>query len=182
LANNGVHALDLVCWGLGVSHPVHVTYNGGRYHFDDDQETPDTGMATFDFGACGASWDQSSCLPRREENLPFVAFYGEGGCVTNRGAGYQVHDLQGKEIEARTGPGDDRGHFLNFVNAIREGTPLHADIAEGQKAARLCHLGNIAYRTGHTLKVDSNTGTIQQDEDALRLAGRAYREGWTPRV
>jgi len=182
LANNGVHALDLVCWGLGVNHPTRVVYNGGRYHFEDDQETPDTGAATYDFGPCGASWDQSSCLPRREENLPFVAFYGDGGCVTNRGGGYQVHDLQGKQTESGSGPAGDREHFENFVDAIRKGTPLRAEIGEGQKAARLCHLGNIAYRTGRTLQVDPDTGRIRDEAAAAQLIGREYRPGWTPRV
>jgi len=182
LANNGVHALDLVVWGLGVNHPTRVTYNGGRYHFDDDQESPDTGVATFDFGSCGAAWDHSSCLPRREENLPFVAFYGDGGTVTNRGNGYQVHDLQGKQIETGTGTGGDREHFENFVDAIRTGTPLYADIGEGQKAARLCHLGNIAYRTDGALTVDPKTGEIRDGGAVAELIGREYREGWTPRV
>ena len=53
MANNGVHSLDLVRWGLGADLPSKATYSGGRYHHDDDQETPDTGEAVLDFGNCG---------------------------------------------------------------------------------------------------------------------------------
>jgi predicted dehydrogenase len=182
LANNGVHALDLVTWGLKVQHPRRVVFNGGRYHFDDDQETPDTGGAVFDFGSCGASWDDSSCAARNQEALPFVAFYGEGGCLEQDGNGYKIYDEKGKETASGTGPGGDRGHFENFIAAIREGTALQAEIEEGQKAARLCHLGNIAYRTGHTLEVDTATGHVQGDAKAGQLWGREYRAGWKPRV
>jgi predicted dehydrogenase len=183
LANNGVHALDLVRWGLGVDYPRRVTFNGGRYHFQDDQETPDTGVAVFDFGSVGAMWDNSSCLPRSNENLPMIAFYGEGGSLTYGGGGsYKIFDLKGKEIGQGTGPGGDKGHIENFLDCIRTGQRPRADIAEGQKAALLCHLGNIAYRLGHTLNVNPATGKIVDDAQAQALWGREYRPGWEPRV
>ncbi|MCX7872649.1 MAG: Gfo/Idh/MocA family oxidoreductase, partial [Verrucomicrobiae bacterium] len=79
LGNNGVHSIDIARWGLGVDLPLKIAYSGGRYHFKDDQETPDTGVATFDFGNKFITWEHSSCHPRHAERLPFVAFYGTKG-------------------------------------------------------------------------------------------------------
>ncbi|HZO85031.1 MAG TPA: Gfo/Idh/MocA family oxidoreductase, partial [Verrucomicrobiae bacterium] len=182
LSNNGIHALDVARWGLGVERPQRVTFNGGRYHFDDDQETPDTGTAVFDFGGSGISWDCSSCIPRTHEKIPFVAFYGEGGVLANEKNGYAIYDLKGKEIERKDGPGGDKEHIQNFLDCIRSGNRPNSEIEEGQKSTLLCHLGNIAYRTGHTLHIDQRTGKIIDDRDAQKLWGREYRKGWEPKV
>lgn len=183
LANNGVHALDLVRWGLGVGLPHRVSYLGGRYHFDDDQETPDTAVATFDFGTSGAAWDGSSCVPRGQEDLPFVAFYGPGGSVVNRGSGFTVYDEKGQVVATQTGEGGDRLHFENFLEAIRGDAALHAEIGEGQQAARLCHLGNLAYRTGgRTLEWPGGNVTRPSEPELLRLWGREYAPGWEARI
>lgn len=182
LANNGPHALDLARWGLGVTYPRRVTYNGGRYYHRDDQETPDTGIATFDFGGCDASFDHSSCNPRANLKVPWVSFLGERGVLTQEGSGYKVYDLKGKEIGSGTGPGGDVPHIANFASAIREGTPLNQEIGEGQKSVLLCHLGNIAYRLRRELAIDPETGRIRNDAEALRLWGRDYRAGWEPKV
>jgi predicted dehydrogenase len=181
LANNGVHALDLARWGLGVAYPNRVTFNGGRYHFFDDQETPDTGAAVYDFGDRGACWDDSSCLPRTNENLPFVAFYGEGGSLTINGNGYRVYDLKGKQVGSGTGPAGDKVHFENFLDCIRTGQRPNSEIEDAQKSTLLCHLGNIAYRTGHTLHIDTKTGRIIGDNTAAKLWSRQYRPGWEPK-
>ena len=183
MANNGVHALDLARWGLGVDLPKRVTYGGARYHFDDDQETPDTGMATFDFGHCGAMWDQSSCNRRRDEAPPFVAFYGEEGVLScTTGNNYSLHDLNGKELETKTAPGNDAPHFTNFVNAIRHREKLNSEIGDAQVSTLLCHLANMAWRTNSTVQFDPAKRRIVNNPAAEKLWSREYRPGWEPKI
>jgi len=183
LANNGIHALDLARWGLGVDCPRRVTCGGGRYHFQDDQETPDTTLATFDFGDKAAIWDGSSCHQRPGENLAFVTFYGDNGSLALGGGGsYKVFDPKGKETGTGKSEAGDRIHFANFFDCIRSGKKPNSEIEEGQKSTLLCHLGNIAFRTGRTINVDPKTRTIVNDKEATGLWGREYSKDWAPKV
>ena len=182
IGNNGVHALDAARWALGVDYPKRVTFGGGRYHFTDDQETPDTGCATFDFGDKGAMWDGSSCHPRSAEKTGFVTIYCEHGTMTDAGSGYKIFDSKGKQIDEGTGPGGDKVHFQNFIDCIRNGKRPNSEIEDGHKSTLLCHLGNIAYRTGHTLNIDPTNGHIIGDKEAEALWSREYRPGWEPKV
>ncbi len=185
LANNGVHSLDIVRWGLGVDLPKSVTCGGGKYAMptDDDQETPDTYVVTYDFGGKGATWEGHSCHPRGFENVGFgVNFYGSKGHLIIAGDNYQFLDLNGKVISEKNNKRSDIEHFANFLDAIRNGKTLNAEIEDGQKSTLMCHLGNIAYRTGSTVHFDSAKGKIINNKPAMELWSRKYRKGWEPKV
>lgn len=179
LANNGVHSMDVARWALDVDCPTRVTCNGGRYHYDDDQETPDTAYAVYEFGDVGISWEGSSCHRRKPEETKFVSVYGEGGKVDFSTAAYTVYDPDGNEVEKNTDPPSDVPHFTNFANAVREGEALNQPIECGQLSAMLCHYGNMAYRTNGAVDVDPGTGELVDHPEAMKLWSRpAYREGW----
>jgi len=65
---------------------------------------------------------------------------------------------------------------------VRSGGRPNADIEEGVKSTTLCHLGNIAYRTGQTIQFDPERRQIVSDDEAARLWTREYRPGWEPKV
>ena len=188
LGNNGVHSLDLARWGLEIDLPTKITCGGNRYFFQDDWETPDTTIATFDFGSKGIIWEGQSCAPRGFEGAGFgVSFHAENGTLVIAGDSAVLYDLNQKVLRQIkpnfVSPADSEVlHFSNFVQSIRDGVPLAAEIEEGQKSTLLCHLGNIAYRTGHTLAFDPRTRKIIDDKAALALWGRSYRKGWEPKV
>ena len=53
LGNQGIHEVDIARWGLGVTHPTKVSAIGGKFMFDDDQETPNTISASYEFDVDG---------------------------------------------------------------------------------------------------------------------------------
>jgi predicted dehydrogenase len=183
LGNNGVHGLDLARWGLGVDAPKRITCGGNRYHFQDDWETPDTCVATFDFGDRAIIWEGQSCDPRGFEGESFgVQFYGESGSMALAGNGCKFYDLNSKLMREIKGKSDDVLHFANFIAGIRKGDPLKSEIEDGQKSTLLCHLGNIAWRSGHSLDYDPSARKIVKDRSASVFWNREYRHGWEPKI
>jgi predicted dehydrogenase len=183
LANNGPHFLDVARWGLGVDLPNRITCNGGRYHFDDDQETPDTASLVLDYGHVGISFEWSSCHPRKPETYPICTFYGDGGTMAFDNAEWKAYDLRGKEIGAGKGSTSADPHFSNFIDVVRgEAKTLNSEIADAQKSTMLCHLGNIAYRSGQTLNFDPKKKQLINPGDAMKFWSREYRKGWEPKV
>ncbi len=49
LGNQGIHEVDTARWGLGVKFPTKVSAIGGKFMFDDDQETPNVLNCAFEF-------------------------------------------------------------------------------------------------------------------------------------
>jgi predicted dehydrogenase len=184
LGNNAVHYLDVIRWGLGVDLPLKVTCSGGKYGYpSDDQETPDTCIASFDFGQATATWEQRSWGPRTVADPKIeMAFYGDKGVLTISGGGYVISDPKGTELAKGSGNAGTEVHLQNFFDAVREKGRLNAEIEEGNKSTLLCHLGNIAWRTGHTIHCDPATGRIKNDPAADALWAREYRPGWEPKV
>jgi predicted dehydrogenase len=182
LGNNGVHMLDVCRWGLDVDFPLHVSSSGGRYRFDDDQETPDTHLVSFNFaGNKTITWEGLSCSQLPKGQAADVLFVGEKGTLTIDGASYTICDPGGKEIRKVSGTGRDADHVQNLFDGIRSGQALHSGIEEAAKSTLLCHLGNIAHRTGRALHCDGKTGKFD-DREGMALWSREYEKGWEPKV
>ena len=53
IGNQGIHEVDICRWLLGVKYPTKVSAIGGHFMFEDDQETPNTLTATYEFDEGG---------------------------------------------------------------------------------------------------------------------------------
>jgi predicted dehydrogenase len=180
LGNNGIHALDRLRWIMDLDAPTRIVAAGGKFFYDDDQETPDTLTATYEFPTCSVSCEHRIWSPGTGDG---AAIYGEHGILMLDREGWHVQ----KGVDATDkGDGEERSvegsvHQRNFIDCIKSssGTSVrrpNADIEEGHKSTRLCHLGNIAFRTGRALRFDADTETLVGDAEANRLLGRTYRK------
>lgn len=196
--NNGTHFVDILRWGLGVEYPTLVTSVGGRYRFEDDWETPDTQLITYQFGdEASCSWEGRSCNSTPVDGFGVgTAFYGETGTLFIGGGNeYKIAGLDGqtlKEVKSDLkfeegnllNPSEqlDAFHFQNWFDAIRKGAALNSGIVDACISTQLVQLGNIAQRVGRSLEIDPASGRILGDLEANRLWGRDYEKGWEIRV
>jgi len=186
IGNQGIHQMDVARWGLGVHYPVKVSSLGGHFMFDDDQETPNTQVATFEFDEGGKRkllvfevrhWisNPEAGIGKPGENCIGNIFYGSKGYMVIRG-GYRTY--LGKAQEP--GPSGEGGgnNWANFIQCVRsrKRENLNAEIEEGAISTVLVHLANISYRLGRTLRFDPQSLKCVGDEEANRLFTRDYRK------
>jgi hypothetical protein len=149
----------------------------------DDQETPDSHMVAYEFpDRKMITWEGLSCNTQPSTKYEIV-FFGENGSVVLSDAGFTINDPKGKELKKFPGEKvSQMEHFNNWLASIRSGGKLNSEIEEGHKSTLLCHLGNIAKRTGRALKCDPEDGHVTGDKDAMALWTREYAKGWEPKV
>lgn len=191
LGNQGIHQLDSARWGLGVKYPVRVSATGGHFLFDDDQETPNTLNASFEFEDGGKKkiiiFEVRHWISNHESgigeggkapNTVGAVFYGSKGCLAIWDEDHgKYHSFLGKE-QAPGPSGENIGNnWANFIAAVRSRNPedRNAPIEEGAISTALVHLANISYRLGRSLRFDEASYSCPGDDEANAMFRRTCR-------
>jgi predicted dehydrogenase len=197
IGNQGIHELDMARWGLNKSaNPKTVFSSGGKYVYDDDQETPNTQISIYDYGDCemvfevrGMNTGGESEMELRGENFVGNLFYGSDGYMVLEDAGFKIFlgdkRQPGEAMKVVEGKDDENtAHVTNFLEAIRSRRrqDLVADIQEGVISTDLVHIANAGYRTGRKLALVPGTTRFAGDEEANKFLTRhPYRSPYVVR-
>jgi hypothetical protein len=167
-----------------------VVSTGGKFVYDDDQETPNTQSSTFEYSngvqivfevrglPTGPDWP----LQKRGGHTIGNIFYGSEGILAMDAAGYQIYKGEELVLQEDAKPAgaiwDTKPHMENFLKAIksRNYKDLNAEIEIGATSAGLCHLANVSYRTGRKLDFDTTKMKFVAAPDADKLLTREYRK------
>jgi hypothetical protein len=71
------------------------------------------------------------------------------------------------------------GHDEEWIAACKGGKPAGANFAVAGPVTETILLGNVAVRTGKTIKWNSENFTIDNDKEANDLLHGPYRNGWS---
>ena len=187
IGNQGIHEVDIARWGLGVTYPTKVSAMGGKFMFEDDQETPNVIAANYEFDVNGKKkfmefevrhWmtNPEAEMSRSATNCIGNTFYGSKGYLAvDSYTSYK--SWMGRNMQPGSAGNKGGDHYLNFIEAVRsrKRESLNAEVQEGATSCVIMHLANISYRVGRTLYFDEKTMTCKNDAEANALLTRNYR-------
>jgi predicted dehydrogenase len=176
MTNWGAHHLDIAQWGLGMDDSGPVTIQGSaKYDPQKRFETPVSFKATYTY----ANGVKVTCeSPAKITGTTFIG--SKGQIRVNRGVlESEPEDLasaQLKDTDPRLYVSNE--HHKNWLDCIKSRKLPICDVEIGHRSATVCHLGNIAIRTGKKIKWDPVKQQIVGNSELAGWVNRPYRAPW----
>ncbi|HCN77261.1 MAG TPA: oxidoreductase [Verrucomicrobiales bacterium] len=191
MSDLGSHWNDLPFWALNLDAPLSVEAFGPEPH---PEIAPATMSAVYEYGprdgrpALKLHWHQGATKPEVWKNDPVISqwnsgvlFIGERGRILSD---YNKHLLLPEEKFQDFQPpkpfiADSPGQHVEWLNAIKNGTPTGSPFSYAGPLSEANHLGNVAFRAGGKILWDAQAMRITNNESANRFLSREPRKGWS---
>lgn len=181
----GVHLMDYALYGMKASTPRSVMALGGKFAYPDDaEETPDTLQAVFEYDGFSILWEHATGIDGGNYGRNHgISFIGNNGTLVLDRSGWEViaekDRMESIPVQQNQGNGLDK-HTLNFIDAVksRDNSILKAPLKVGYDAALVCHMGNVAFKTGDRIYWDQDAGQFS-DNKANDFINAHYHNGWS---
>ncbi|NQZ45667.1 MAG: Gfo/Idh/MocA family oxidoreductase [Flavobacteriaceae bacterium] len=190
----GVHLMDYALYGMQAARPKSVMALGGKFAYPDDaQETPDTLQTVYEYDNFSILWEHATGIDGGNYGRDHgIAFIGNNGTLILDRGGWEVRPEDerqgwdknlGPKIEAvplQTNQGNGLDlHTANFIEVVksREIEKLKAPIEVGYDAAMVCHMGNLAFKSGTRIYWNEETHRFDNAQ-ANSLMVPEYHNGW----
>jgi predicted dehydrogenase len=190
IGNQGIHQMDICRWGMGgPGLPKSAVSSGGKFVYDDDQETPNTQLASLDYGDREIVFEVRGILTGPEAGVPVKGgnavgnlFLGSEGWMWVSGSSFKVYKGETSELamdeSGKSSEDGTVGHMKNFLAACRSRNykELNAEVEIGAVSASLVHFANISYRVRRRVNWDDTKKVFTGDSEATKLLTRDYRK------
>jgi predicted dehydrogenase len=183
----GVHIIDYGLFGMKAKAPKSVMAMGGKFAYPDDAcETPDSMQALYEFDDYTMLWDHGTGIDGGYYGRNHgVGFVGNNGTLVVDRQGWEVIPEGGKNpkmerVELQLGDGQGLvNHMANFIDCIKDNDRnTNCNIEIACNTARVCHLGNVALKTGERLYWDAENSQFIGNESANEYLKAHYRAPW----
>jgi predicted dehydrogenase len=179
----GVHLINMMLMGMDNSAPKTICSSGGKYVLDDNSETPDSQITTYEFPHYMLVWEHKAGLNNGLNNRPWgIEWSGTEGTIILNDSGWEtITERKQANLESQKKPGgaDARpAHVRNFLDCVKSRQQPVLNLEIGHHVSTVAHLGNIAYRSGRKIVWDAAKEKIVGDPEANKLVRAEYRKPW----
>lgn len=179
MTNFGAHHLDIAQWALGRDDSGPSKVEGtAKFNKDHWYEVPESSSVvfTYDDGVTVLCEQGRTGGPR--QGLTFEGT--QGTLYVTRG---KIESNPREILEQPLKSGDVRlyeskNHHANWLDCVKSRKAPIADVEIGHRSATVCHLGNIAVRSGRPIRWDPKREQIVDDPNAAAMLQRPYRSPW----
>jgi predicted dehydrogenase len=180
----GVHLIDPLHQCFGEIMPGSISSLGAKFYVEDNVETPDTLLSTFQYRKFLASYESRTCnsTPMFGQGYGSSIHGTDATLVLNRGGCWVTPTKDSKvepvsyekntEMAAMNVP-----HWKNFLACIRSRQRPTSDIETCVRSSTACILANLSLRFKTRLDWDEANWTVTQEEIRPHLKYH-YRAPW----
>ena len=180
----GVHLIDPAHQCFGEPMPTAITAMGGKLYVDDNTETPDSLMATFQYPKFLLTYESRTANPMPQfGHGAATSIHGTEGTLIVRRGGCWVVPNQKSKIEPLAFENDramnsmNEPHWKNFIECIRSREKPISDIETCVRSSTVCILANLSMRHRTWLDWDEANWTVRQEQVKPALKAN-YRAPW----
>lgn len=185
LVDWGIHHIDIIRQIMNFDVPESFSTKGGNLTLEGKITTPDTLVATMNFGNIPLIWKHRMWGPG-DLNNQFnngVFFYGEKATLfasdnkivllpSGRNQNQQELDVQTPDMQER--------HVADFINAVKtkNRNMISCTVDDAFRSSTTVQLAMASYYTGSDVKWNAANLTVQDNPEAAALLAREYRNGY----
>lgn len=196
LGDMGCHIMDGAYWALGLTQPTRVEAVSAK---QTDISPPTASIVTYDFPARGSmpglqwKWYDGGLMPMLPPELePGKQLLDNGTLIVGSKATVfadtyyssvrVIPDAKMRELAPslppKTLPRVKGGHFLEWVNACKGGTPAGSNFDHAAALTEAVLLSNVAIRARRPIDWDSAAMKVTNLPEANEFVAKSYRSGF----
>ena len=191
VAGCGIHPMGIAQWGNKTDHTSPIHYEGtgsvpreGIYRTLERWDVTcryDNGVTLRFMNDRTAKSVVAKYQPAKWRAGDGVVFHGADGWIGNFSGGFYASNQ--KLWKAPLKPDDERlpvatEHNRNFIDCVKSRAETMCPVEMAIRCDTICHLTNVAARTGRAVRWDPKTERIIGDAEASRMITRPYRKKW----
>jgi predicted dehydrogenase len=177
----GIHLLDIVQMAFDEVMPKSVNSFGEKFRLQDNRETPDTVLASYEYPKFVATYENrygnaNSLTLGKNYGL---TFHGDKGTLFVDRSEYQLFpEKKGAEpVIVKSSNNHNMAHWANFLECVKTRQKPAADIEICQRSTTTCLLANVSLRSRMRVDWDEKNWTVKQS-DAKKFLSREERKPW----